>query len=227
MDISKFFDHVCRLPLADLAVIAHYPVQLLQLSLDVYGAERRIVLDCGLASAPVWARDGIMAGSPHAVFETMAYLVAAASTIVQLYPEPRHHLTIFVDDLAIQATGETEHECAATFVQAASWLISHLQDELRLPIEKEKTFLLGTSDSLVRKAADSAGGNAGTSVTEVRKLGTNYSHQHRRTKPAIKAKLTKDRVSKALSRPLPGPARTAMSFTPAFSRRRPSGSSSP
>jgi hypothetical protein len=200
MDISKFFDHVCRLPLADLAVISHYPVQLLQLPLDVYGAERRIVLDCGLASTPVWARDGIMAGSPHAVFETMAYLVAAARTFVQLYPEPRHHLTIFVDDVAIQATGDTEDECASTFVQAASWLISHLQDELRLPIEKEKTFLLGTLDSLVQQAADSAGGCAGTSVTEVRKLGTNYSHQHRRTKPVVKAKLTKARVSKALCR---------------------------
>jgi hypothetical protein len=200
MDISKFFDHVCRLPLADLAVIAHYPVQLLQLSLDVYGAERRIVLDCGLVSAPVWARDGIMAGSPHAVFETMAYLVAAARTFVQLYPEPRHHLTIFVDDVAVQATGDTEDECISKFVQAASWLISHLQDELRLPIETEKTFLLGTSDSLVHQAAVSAGEFAGTTVTEVRKLGTNYSHQHRRSKPVIKAKLTKARVSKALHR---------------------------
>jgi hypothetical protein len=96
MDISNLFDHVRRLPLAELAVISHYPVQLLQVSLDVYVAQRRIVLDCGLVSEPVWAQDGIMAGSPHAVFETVAYWAAAARLFAQLYPEPKHHLTVYL-----------------------------------------------------------------------------------------------------------------------------------
>jgi hypothetical protein len=71
----------------------------------------------------------------------MGYLAAAAKMFVQLYPEPRYHLTIFVDDVAVQAVGESEEACAPAFGEAASWLISHLQDDLALPIEKEKTFL--------------------------------------------------------------------------------------
>jgi hypothetical protein len=53
LDIAKFFDHVRRTPLAELGRTCGYPVQLLQLSLDVYGAERRIVLDNGFVSGPL------------------------------------------------------------------------------------------------------------------------------------------------------------------------------
>jgi hypothetical protein len=200
VDVAKFFDHVRRVPLADLARTCGYPVRLLQLSIDVYGAERRIVLDNGFVSSPLWARDGIMAGSPHAVFETMAYLATAARMYAELYPEPKHHLTIFVDDIALQTTDQTIDSCVANFATSTGWMLSHLQDELGLPIETDKTFLLGTSKQLVERVAVAAGSYAGTSVTEVRKLGALYSHQHRRHKPVVKAKLTKNRVEKALAR---------------------------
>jgi hypothetical protein len=200
LDIAKFFDHVKRIPLADMANTCGYPVQLLQISLDVYGAERRIVLDNEFVSGPLWARDGIMAGSPHAVFETMAYLATAARIHTELFPEPKHHLTIFVDDISIQAAADNLEACVSNFVSSAGWLISQIQEELGLPIETDKTFLLGTSAPLVQRVAASAGIYAGTAVTEVRKLGVNYSHQHRTRRPVVKAKLTKNRVAKALTR---------------------------
>jgi hypothetical protein len=59
---------------------------------------------------------------------------------------------------------------------------------------------MGTSDELVQLVAAGAGTFAGAAVQEVRKLGVNNSHQHRRGKGVVNAKLTKDRVNKALSR---------------------------
>jgi hypothetical protein len=81
-----------------------------------------------------------MAGSPRAVFETMAYLAAAARMFVEFHPEPKHHFTIFVEDVAVQAVGDTAQSCATAFGKAAGWLISRLQDDLALPIEKENLF---------------------------------------------------------------------------------------
>jgi hypothetical protein len=60
---------------------------------------------------------------------------------VELHPEPKHHVTIFVDDVAVQAVDNTSPECAEAFGRAAGWLISHLQDDLALPIGKTRPFV--------------------------------------------------------------------------------------
>jgi hypothetical protein len=143
---------------------------------------------------------GIMAGLPHAVYETMAYLALSIRTFQQLYPSLVHFLSVFVDDLALQIVQDTDLSCATSFAQAGAWLLSEFQDSLGLPIEKDKTFVLGSGDTVVRQATKSMGVFAGSSGTEVRKLGATYSLQHRCGRRRIKAKQTRDRIAKALVR---------------------------
>jgi hypothetical protein len=204
IDICKYFDHIRHIPLVMIAEQTGYPLALLQISLDTYAAPRRIVLDSGLTSAPSFGTDGILAGSPHAVFETAAYMGMMAKIFVQLFLAPKYHMTLFVDDLALQVSDNSQHSCLEKFAKVGAWVISELQDTLGLPIEQDKTFILGTSGELVAAAHKSAGAFGGTAVTEVRKLGATYSHQHRRTdgkqKGVVNGKLTKARVAKALHR---------------------------
>jgi hypothetical protein len=204
-DIRKYFDHIRRIPLVEVARITGYPLTLLQISMDTYAAPRRIVLDSGLTSHPLYGQDGILAGSPHAVFETAAYMGVMAKAFVQQFPSPNYHMTLFVDDLALQVSHDTQAQCLDGFAKAASWVITELQDNLGLPIEQDKTFLLGTSSDLVAAAHKKAGTFGGTQVAEVRKLGATYSHQHRKNTPkqpkgVVKGVLTKSRVAKALQR---------------------------
>jgi ribonuclease HI len=127
-----------------------------------------------------------------------------AKTFLQLFPAPGYHMTLFVDDLALQVSHNDFKQCLHNFAQAGAWVISELQDALGLPIERDKTFILGTSEELARAARNSAGDFGGTAVTEVRKLGATYSHQHRKTnhkkKGVVRGTLTKDRVARALHR---------------------------
>jgi hypothetical protein len=157
-------------------------------------------MDDGLLSEPLWAADGVMAGSPHAIYETGAYLAVMVRLFQELHPSPRHHLSIFVDDLALQVTNETEEGCLTDFLKAGAWIVAELTDPLGLPVEKEKSFLLGSNDSLVKRAEASMALFAGQPVREVRKLGANYTLQHRKGKKPIRAKMVRDRVRRALRR---------------------------
>jgi hypothetical protein len=128
-----------------------------------------------------------------------------AKTFVQMFPSPNYHMTLFVDDLALQVSHDSQQQCLQSFARAASWVITELQETLGLPIEQDKTFLLGTSSELVAAAHKIAGVHGGTQVSEVRKLGATYSHQHRQTHGkkctgVVKGGLTKARVAKALHR---------------------------
>jgi hypothetical protein len=199
MDIAKFFDHIRRFPLAQIAASVGYPMAILRVSLNVYGALRRIVVDEGLISLPLWGTDGILAGSPHAVYETVAYLAMAVRAFQAQFPAPRHHLSIFVDDIALQVVDEGTSECLHHFTTATAWMVSELTDTLGLPIEKDKSFLLSSHDDLLRRAEKAMAAYSGAPVREVRKLGGSYSLQHRRSRP-INAKQTRDRVARALSR---------------------------
>jgi hypothetical protein len=177
---------------------------LLLISLDTYTAQRRIALDSGLTSQPPYGKHGILACSPHAVFETAAYLGMMAKTFVQKFPAPNYHMTLFVDDLAVQASDSDQQQCITNFAKVGAWVISNMRDTLGLPIEQETTFILGTSPELVGLAHKSAGAFGGTAASEVRNLGATYSHQHRRLdrlkKGVVKCVLTKSRVAKALHR---------------------------
>jgi hypothetical protein len=143
-----------------------------------------------------------MAGSPHAVYETVAYLALSIRTFQQLYPSSVHRLSVFVDDVSLQVVHDTEEECVQAFVDSGSWVYAEFQDTLGLPIEKGKTFLLGSTESVVRRGTLAMGALAGASGNEVRKLGATYSLQHRQGKGrrTVKARQTRDRIAKALAR---------------------------
>jgi hypothetical protein len=96
-------------------------------------------MDDGLISHKLWASDGVMAGSPHAVYQTVAYLSLAVRVFQELHPAPQHHLTVFVDDIALQVVHAQEHQCLELFLRASAWLLTELETGLGLPIERDKT----------------------------------------------------------------------------------------
>jgi hypothetical protein len=200
LDVAKFFDHIRRFPLLQAAAAVGYPLDILRVSMNTYAAERRIVIDEGITSIGLWGSEGILAGSPHAVYETVAYLALSIRVFQQLYPSPVHKISVFVDDLTLQVVQASEQQCVTSFTTACAWIISEFEHSLGLPIERDKTFVLSSSDEALRLAVKAMGPHAGQHGLEVRKLGATFSLQHRSGRRRVKARQTRDRVAKALAR---------------------------
>jgi hypothetical protein len=201
LDVAKFFDHISRFPLAQTAATMGYPMDVLRVSLSAYSGPRRIAMDDGLVSERLWAADGVMAGSPHAVYETVAYLSLAVRVFQELHPSPHHHLTVFVDDIALQVAHEQGQACLDHFLKAAAWLFTELEVGLGLPIERDKTVLLSSCERLLAAADKGLQSYSGSTGREVRKLGGCYSLQHRvQGRPPLKMKMARDRITRALRR---------------------------
>jgi hypothetical protein len=74
MDISKFFDRVGRDKLMRLAGELGFPLRVLQVSMATYTGPRHMVTSDTVAVGPIFGRQGVPAGSPHAIFEVALYM---------------------------------------------------------------------------------------------------------------------------------------------------------
>ena len=106
-DIAKCFEHVQRPLLAKLAMELGYPPHVLRLSLSAYSWPRLLKGDFSIVSNPIASQQGIVAGSPLAIFELAAYMYSAAYGV--LHQHPRADLNIFVDDASLAVHQRATH----------------------------------------------------------------------------------------------------------------------
>ena len=66
MAVKKFFDHVRRDSLLDIASAVGYPVRILRLAVNAYAGARSLVMDSNMVSGDIWSSRGVAAGSPRA-----------------------------------------------------------------------------------------------------------------------------------------------------------------
>jgi hypothetical protein len=105
----------------------------LQVSMATYTGPRHMVTSDNVAVGPIFSRQGVPAGSPHAIFEVALYMLWAIRYLESLYPSVCWSL--FVDDLAIKVTHATPKVAAITAVHAAGAAILYIRDELGLPLD--------------------------------------------------------------------------------------------
>jgi hypothetical protein len=197
MDISKFFDRVGRDKLMGLAGELGFPLRALQVSMATYTGPRHMVTSDNVAVGPIYSRQGVPAGSPHAIFEVALYMLSAIRYLEHLYPSVCWSL--FVDDLAIKVTHATPKVAAITAVHAAGAAILCIRDELGLPLDWKKTNIVGSSQEVVDRVATSMADKAGGQATaaSVRKLGGEWSYGHAQ-RPVLR--VFRGRVQRALAR---------------------------
>ena len=85
------------------------PLKVLATLLDAYSGCRRLALDSDLALGPIW--------TPHATFETTAFLLLGIRHYCTLHP--RVATSVFVDDSSSRASGDSEVEAGHAAVSAA------------------------------------------------------------------------------------------------------------
>ena len=120
-DLRKAFEHVCRSRLWEVARCSEYPLVVLRASLRAYSWKKRIVLEGNTRSRELASLSGVGAGAAFAVRELKMYL-ASYSKVAKSFGL---RIATHVDDSAIEATGETEHE-------------AHHRLELGIPALKEE-----------------------------------------------------------------------------------------
>ena len=95
-----------------------------------------MVMDSNMVSDDIWSSCGVAAGSPHATFETAAYLLMTIRRYCALFPEVK--VTVFVDDITITADGTNERQLVDQAVGAAEALASTLRSSLGPPVGRRQ-----------------------------------------------------------------------------------------
>ena len=103
-DIEKCYEYVRHSDLILQARKRHYPLAILRLSIWAYRSARRLQLH-GIISDPIFATQGIIAGSSFATFELKLVMIDAGNRHVAQYPNVP--LSIYVDDLVLDCVNES------------------------------------------------------------------------------------------------------------------------
>ena len=129
LDLVKAFDRIPLWLLVREAIALGYPLRVLRLSVAVYKLSRVIRIG-GVVSHSVVALRGITAGSGFATSEMRLIMIRVVDTAVRLFP--RVNPTLFVDDLAADMTGPSNHvvEQLGGFIEEVAKFIEATDQEL-------------------------------------------------------------------------------------------------
>jgi len=127
--LVKAFDRITQWLLVREDIALGYPLKLLRLSIAVYKLNRVIRIG-GVVSHSVVALRGITAGSGFATAEMRLIMIRAVDAALKLFP--RVNPTLFVDDLAADMTGPTNHvvDQLGGFIEVVALFIKDTNQEL-------------------------------------------------------------------------------------------------
>ena len=170
-DLKKCYDMVDHHQLVKAALRHGYPLFLLRLSICSYRADRRIVYK-GMVSRVMRAQRGILAGNCFATTELRLILLS----IVQQHQihHPSVSLSVFIDDLSLDATASSSRAVVDKLSDAAFDLAIQLEQDALLPIARDKSAVLSNSlvtANLLRRTLRDLGGPP---LTSVRSLGFDF-----------------------------------------------------
>ena len=146
-DVSKAFERAQRQKLIELATDLGYPTNQLRLSLHSYTWKRSLV-DGALISDPIFPTIGIGAGSAFATYELVAYVIADLRSIQTNHPQAA--ISLHVDDLTLQITGEGIQNTVDNTMAMADEVIDRFENNLGLPFDPKKAQLTSTSKEVAK-----------------------------------------------------------------------------
>jgi ribonuclease HI len=195
LDLVKAFDFVQRALMLLRAKSLQYPLAAAITSCLAHRFPRTIVFE-GLAAPPILSTRGIAAGSAGATYELLALLLPAVRATQSAVPTAR--ICLHVDDLNITATGTTHGEVLERLLEASTVIKDHCQRQCAMEFSDGKAFAMASDARLASEVKAAVLHAGGTIVTDVRRLGNDYSLRRPR-QAAEQAPLPRKRVSTAVA----------------------------
>ena len=144
------------------------PLALVRHDVASYRWKRFIQMD-KLVPRPVWPRRGIMAGAVGAIYQLRAYVYR----IIKRHC--LHHMSvtllIHIDDISFSAASSNVVDLAADIAHTSGLLATQIQDDWRLPLARDKMFVVADDERTLRAVRARVGPLAGTPTSVVKKLG--------------------------------------------------------
>ncbi len=215
-DLSNFYEHVPRDRLWELGQTQGYRTPLLAVTLNQYAA-KRIVSFNGLAKDTKYPSKGIAAGLGVATY--LVQILALPSLQSFRVRFPLVWLTIFIDDLLVQAGHRREARVVSFLSEAGAGLADIIETDWESRVAAHKSVIVGSSDSLCKSLQTAFGAKAGQAQTAASNLGVGTTMGKRRTAravPTFRGRLAKLRRRGRRLRALKEAAPEPLSMTTVF-----------
>ena len=190
-DLSNFYEHVSPELLWTRAQDRPFPLAILAISLNQYRGKRFLGLDTMAVECGHPDR-GIAAGCAFATFWVQLYAIDPLATwkAENTYLD----LSVFIDDLMSDTTGQQEHQVVGRLATGAATLRSTIENELGCKIADHKSAIIASSDSLLQKCKRAFGRYAGATEESAVNLGVDVYAGRRRARRTSKRALAKRAV---------------------------------
>ncbi len=165
-DLLKCFEHGRHTLLAEEVHAVGFPVAVARLSVEMYRAERRLVID-DASSEPIFPTRGFMAGCSRALALIKVVMLRRMDAYISRHP--RVNLELYVDDVELQAVGTMR--IVDTLAAAAKDLEEVLRGQLGFPLADDKAQVVASTPELAEEIVSRTGGQAGRATVRAVKLG--------------------------------------------------------
>ncbi len=191
-DLLKCFEHGRHGLLAEEARRVGFPLAIARMSVAMYRAERRLVIDDAVSEAINPTR-GFMAGCARALALIKVVMVRRIDAFVAR--NPRIALDLYVDDVELQGVGT--FRVVNTMADAVNDLRTVLCDDLGFPLAEDKSQVVASSKEIADAVVAATNGAAGCVAEQAVKLGVEMSAGKRR---GTRGGYKRARFDKALAR---------------------------
>ncbi len=174
-DLLKCFEHGGHELLAQEAQRMEFPTAIARMAVEMYRAERRLVIDEAVSEAIDPTR-GFMAGCARALALVKVVMIRKVDAYVARHP--RVALDLYVDDVELQAVGTDR--IVETLAEAAEDLRSVLTEDLGFQLADDKAQVVASAKEIADAIVDRTRGTAGKVVDKAVKLGVEMTSGARR-----------------------------------------------
>ncbi len=191
-DLLKCFEHGKHDLLATEARRMGFPLAIARMSVAMYRAERRLVVDDALSEA-IHPTRGFMAGCARALALVKVVMIRRIDAFVARHP--RITLDLYVDDVELQAVGTLR--IVGDMAAAVKDLRCVLCEDLGFPLAEDKSQVVASKKEIADEIVAATDGTAGSVAVQAVKLGVEMTAGKRR---GARGGHKRARFNKALAR---------------------------
>ena len=150
-DLMKAYERVLRNKLVAFAVETRFPLRLLRMCLACYAGSRRLVVDGHCAAPFSIGGKSLVAGCGFATTLLKVYTIKVFDVMWRWYPELSLH--VFVDDVDMNATADSEEASSREVARGTQRLLTEFKRVLGLTAGISKCVLLGSTPGVRNQLA--------------------------------------------------------------------------
>ncbi len=182
-DLSNYYEHVPRDTLWDHGQILGFNAGLLAVILNQYSSQRVVAYN-GVAQNTYFPSRGLAAGCGFATFLVQVLAIPALDKFQALHPQV--WITMFIDDLLVQARHRLPAQVVSRLTEAGAALHDIITNEWECKVAQQKSVLLASSRSLSDDLRKAFGHHAGKVQESATNLGVDTWMGKRRRPSTLK-----------------------------------------